>query len=137
MAKILYQPRKLLLKPIDKPEKISIFKHTILFINEEDMTIERAIPDFSETHIDSRSSNIDKITKDTYLSYFEVLNQKTCHLPSDEPIFEVIIFEGQADNPTKYIGPKVVFSRCINCYSSNLEDIILESKSKIKTKNNK
>ena len=110
MARIYFQPRTLILRPIAKPEKIDIFKHTILFINEEDMSIERAIPDFSETHIDSRSSNIDKITKDTFLSYFEVLNKKTCHLPSDEPIFEVTIFEGQADNPTKYVGPKVISS---------------------------
>ena len=36
MTKVLYQPHTFLVKPIAKPEKISIFRHTVLFINEED-----------------------------------------------------------------------------------------------------
>ena len=134
MTKILYQPRTLYLKPIEKPNKVNIFDHLILFINEDDMSIERAVPDFEERYFDSESSNISKINEDTYLSYFEIIDKKSCFLPSNEPIFEVTIFEGQADNPTQYVGPKVIFSRCINFYSSNLEDFILESKEKNKIK---
>ena len=134
MEKRLYRERTLYLQPIEKPDKLSIFNHTILFINEEDTTIERAIPDFEERYIDSESSNISKINKDTYLSYFKVLDHKSSFLPSNEPIFEVKIFEGQAEDPTKYIGPKVVAARCINFYTTTIEDVILENKGYTKTK---
>ena len=134
MEKRLYRERKLLIQPIDKPEKINIFNHTILFINEEDTSIERAIPDFEEKYMDSDSSNISKINENTYLSYFQIIDEKSSFLPSDRPIFEVTIFEGQADDPTKYIGPKIVGSRCLNCYSSTIEDYILDSKQVAKRK---
>jgi hypothetical protein len=134
MEKRLYKEKTMYLQPIEKPDRLSIFEHTILFINEEDTTIERAIPDFEEKYLDSESSNIRKINKDTYLSYFKVLDKKSLFLPSNEPIFEVKIFEGQADNPMKYIGPKVVAARCINFYTVTIEDIIFEDKTNIKRK---
>lgn len=134
MEKRFYRERTMFLQPIEKPEKLSIFDHTILFINDEDTTIERAIPDFEERFIDSESSNINKIKEDTYLSYFKVIDKKSIFLPSNEPIFEVTICEGQVDDPTKYIGPKVVKARCINFYTTTIEDVILEKKGFTKQK---
>ena len=66
--------------------------------------------------------------------YFQIIDKKSSFLPSDRPIFEVTIFEGQADDPIKYIGPKIVGSRCLNCYSSTIEDYILDSKQVAKRK---
>ncbi len=123
MAKIFYQPKTFLIKPIEKPEKISIFKHTVLFINEEDNTIERAIPDFKEVYMDSKSSNIEKLNG-APLSFFEIVDGNT---QSDEPIFQVTLFEGKETNPTEYNGPKIIDSKCINGYTCNLEDVIFES----------
>lgn len=122
MTKIYYQPKTLLVKPIDRPEKISIFKHTVLFLNDEDNTIERAIPDFNEDYMDSKSANIDKLDGKA-LSFFEVLDQNQ---DTDEPIFQITIYEGKEHNPTEFNGPKVVDSKCINGYSCSLEDVILE-----------
>lgn len=122
MTKIYYQPKTLLVKPIDRPEKISIFKHTVLFLNDEDNTIERAIPDFNEVYMDSKSANIDKLDGKA-LSFFEVLDQNQ---DTDEPIFQITIYEGKEHNPTEFNGPKVVDSKCINGYSCSLEDVILE-----------
>lgn len=134
MEKRFYRERTMFLQPIEKPEKLSIFDHTILFINDEDTTIERAIPDFEERFIDSESSNINKIKEDTYLSYFKVIDKNSIFLPSDKPIFEVTICEGQRDDPTEYIGPKVVKARCINFYTTTIEDVILEGKGITKQK---
>lgn len=122
MTKIYYQPKTLLVKPIDRPEKISIFKHTVLFLNDEDNTIERAIPDFNEVYMDSKSANIDKLDGKA-LSFFEVLDQNQ---DTDEPIFQITIYEGKEHNPTEFNGPKVVDSKCINGYFCSLEDVILE-----------
>ena len=134
MSTRLYQPKTLIVKPISKPEKINIFRHVILFINDENMDIERAIPDFGEKHIDSQSSNIDKLSDNTYMSYFEIINPKSYYLPSNEPIFQIKIFEGQANNPTNYVGPKVASSKCLNLYTTSIEEIILESTEKAKVK---
>ena len=134
MATRLYQPKTLIVKPISKPKKINIFRHIVLFINDENMDIERAIPDFEERHIDSKSSNIDKINNDTYMSYFEIINPKSYYLPSNEPIFQITVFEGQADSPNIYVGPKVVSSKCLNLYTTSIEEIILESCEKAKVK---
>lgn len=134
MTKILYTEKKMLVKPIEKPDRISIFNHTILFINDEDTTIERAIPDFEERYIDGISSNISKIKDNTFLAYFQIIDKKSNFLPSDEPIFEITIFEGQADNPMKYVGPKVIKSKCLNSYSSTIEDYILADKQVVKRK---
>ena len=85
MTKIFYQPKTFLVKPIDKPEKISIFKHTVLFINESDNTIERAIPDFKEVYMDSSSSNIDKLAQASALSFFEIVPiPSSSHFPEME-----------------------------------------------------
>lgn len=130
MTKIYYQPKTFLVKPIDKPEKISIFKHTVLFINESDNSIERAIPDFKEVYMDSSSANIDKINESTALSFFELVDSKD--ITSEEPIFSVTIFEGTENDPTKYNAPKVISATCVNGYSTTLEDVIIESV--IKTK---
>ena len=106
MSKVFYEPHTFLVKPIAKPEKISIFKHTVLFINEEDNTIERAIPDFKEVYMDSKSANIDKLDGKAF-SFFEILGHNQ---DSDEPIFQITVFEGKENNPTKYNGPKVIDS---------------------------
>lgn len=134
MEKRFYKTRTFLLKPIDTPKKIDLFKHIILFINETDMTIERAIPDFEERHIDSKSSNVVNINEDTFLSYFEIIDYKSKFLPSNEPVFEVKLYEGEIGNKTKYIGPKIVASRCINFYSITIEDVILDGNDKVKIK---
>ena len=122
MSKVFYEPHTFLVKPIAKPEKISIFKHTVLFINEEDNTIERAIQDFKEVYMDSKSANIDKLDGKA-LSFFEILGHNQ---ESDEPIFQITVFEGKENNPTKYNGPKVIDSKCVNGYTCSLEDVIFE-----------
>ena len=122
MSKVFYEPHTFLVKPISKPEKISIFKHTVLFINEEDNTIERAIPDFKEVYMDSKSANIDKL-EGKALSFFEILEKNQA---SDEPIFQITVFEGKEHNPTESNGPKVIASKCINGYTCSLEDVIFE-----------
>lgn len=122
MSKVFYEPHTFLVKPIAKPEKISIFKHTVLFINEEDNTIERAIPDFKEVYMDSKSANIDKLDGKA-LSFFEILDHNQ---ESDEPIFQITVFEGKKNNPTEYNGPKVIDSKCVNGYTCSLEDVIFE-----------
>lgn len=130
MTKIYYQPKTFFVRPIAKPEKINIFKHTVLFINENDNSIERAIPDFKEVYMDSSSANLDKITEETALSFFELVDEKT--LDSEDPIFSVTIYEGTKNNPTRYNAPKVIASSCINGYSTSIEDVIIDSV--IKTK---
>ena len=130
MTKIFYQPKTFLVKPIDKPEKISIFKHTVLFINESDNTIERAIPDFKEVYMDSSSSNIDKLSQASALSFFEIVDGK--EITSTEPVFSVTLYEGTENDPTKYNAPKIISAKCVNGYSTTLEDVIIESV--IKTK---
>ena len=128
MEKYIFTPKTFLVKPIDKPEKISIFKHTVLFINENDNTIERAIPDFKEVYMDSSSSNINKLTDTTALSFFELVDGNvTC---TDEPIFQVTLFEGKETNPMEYNGPKIISSKCINGYTCSLEDVIFEKSSR-------
>lgn len=123
MSKIFYQPKTFFVKPIEQPEKISIFKHTVLFLNREDNTIERAIPDFKEIYMDSKSSNIEKLDKSP-LSFFELVDGDVTY--TDEPIFQVTLFEGKETNPTEYNGPKIIYSKCINGYSCSLEDVIFE-----------
>lgn len=132
MTKIFYQPKTFLVKPIDEPEKINIFKHTILFINEEDASIERAIPDFEERHIDSKSSNIEKIDEFTAFSFFELVDKNDAI--TDEPVFSVTIYEGTDKNPTEFNGPKVINSTCINGFSTTIEDIIYRNVEKNKGK---
>lgn len=127
MSKIFYQPKTFFVKPIEQPEKISIFKHTILFINEEDNTIERAIPDFKEVFMDSKSSNIEKLNG-APLSFFELVDGNIESV--DEPIFQVTLFEGKQINPTEYNGPKIIDSKCINGYSCSLEDVIFQKSSR-------
>lgn len=131
MTKVLYQPHTFLVKPITKPEKISIFKHTVLFINEEDNSIERAIPDFKEVYMDSKSSNIEKLDG-AALSFFEIVEDAT--KVTDEPVFRVTVFEGKEHNPTEYNGPKVIESECVNGYTCSLEDVIFASTMKVMKK---
>ena len=131
MTKILYQPHTFLVKPIAKPEKISIFRHTVLFINEEDNTIERAIPDFKGIFMDSKSANIEKLDGSA-LSFFEIVDGQS--QVSNEPIFKITVFEGKEHNPTEYNGPKVIEAKCINGYSCSLEDVIFESSMKVMRK---
>ena len=123
MASTFYTPKTFFVKPIDKPEKISIFKHTVLFINREDDTIERAIPDFDERHLDSKSSNIEKLDG-APLSFFELVEGNVTY--TDEPIFQVTLFEGKETNPMEYNGPKIISAKCINGYSCSLEDVIFD-----------
>ena len=130
MAKYIFTPKTFLVKPIDKPEKISIFKHTVLFINENDNTIERAIPDFKEVYMDSSSSNINKLTDTTALSFFEIVDEDS--IKGNNPIFSVTLYEGKENNPTEYNAPKIISATCVNGYSTSLEDVIIESV--IKTK---
>lgn len=131
MTKVLYQPHTFLVKPIAKPEKISIFRHTVLFINEEDNTIERAIPDFKEVYMDSKSANIEKLDG-AALSFFEIVEDPS--KVSNEPVFKITVFEGKEHNPTEYNGPKVIEAKCINGYSCSLEDVIFESSMKVMRK---
>jgi len=134
MEKRLYVEKRFLLMPIKKPKKTSIFDHVVLFVNDSDNTIEKAIPDFDERYMDSKSSNTNKINENTYLSYFKIIDHKSNFLPSNKPIFEVTICEGQANDPTKYVGPKVISARCINFYTITIEDVILDGLNSIKTK---
>ena len=134
MEKRLYVEKRFLLMPIEKPKKTSIFDHVVLFVNDSDNTIEKAIPDFDERYMDSKSSNTNKINENTYLSYFKIIDHKSNFLPSNKPIFEVTICEGQANDPTKYVGPKVISARCINFYTITIEDVILDGLNSIKTK---
>ena len=98
-----------------------------IVIKSEDDTIERAIPDFEERHLDSRSSNIEKLDG-APLSFFElVVGNVTC---TDEPIFQVTLFEGKETNPMEYNGPKIISSKCINGYTCSLEDVIFEKSSR-------
>ena len=65
------------------------------------------------------------------LSFFEILGHNQ---ESDEPIFQITVFEGKENNPTKYNGPKVIEAKCINGYSCSLEDVIFESSMKVMRK---
>jgi len=126
MEKVLYRPKTLLIKPITHPENISIFKHIILFINEEN-NIERAIPDFNERFLDSKSSNIDKLNDNSKMAFFEVVDYFSIY--DNEPVFEINLLE---ENKTNSIS--VSSSRCINGFSTSIEDVIYRSNAKTKEK---
>ena len=126
MDKIYYSPRRVLVKPIKRPEKINFFKHLVIFTNDGDASIETAIPDFEEKHFDSTSSNVAKIKKDTEMSFFEIVEE--AETLKNVPVYEVIIYSGNGNNPTEYATPKVLSSRCINGYSVALEEILTKQK---------
>jgi len=126
MNRIFYQQKAFLVKPIGNPEKLNIFKHIILFINEEDNSIERAIPDFKERYMDSASSNIRKMKKNTKKAFFELVDENT-KLSTDEPIYSITIYDERSKSSNKTKASKVMDIECINGYSTSIESIIMDN----------